>query len=777
MLESLGFDADLGIQSQALWEYAFGKDSDGQVVSTMSGKDRQQEIWRRLLNNLPYLQKHKGTKRAISAALSCYGIPQSLLSVVEFGGPQNANKDTTTTFTFEDRTAALNISGTSSVIVPWKSHNGKHADCVEVRVQTDQKQDQQIISGSGWNLDIDYPNSGSLGTLTFNILSGSEFVSSSTSKVAFFNDEFTQIAINRITGSGGNDDRIDVYLKEGYKERIRNSALATVYVPASDNGWDDGYQLKVGGSTLTGSIDEVRLWSSPLSESVISNHTLMPEAINGNHISSSTEDLMFRLDFEHPKNRHSGGDQFIKNVSVGRTYGTFATASDFPSITDYPYQYVIFDRDVTAEVPSAGYSFGNKVRFESQTKITDLSYRNRATKKSFDQSPLDSDKLGLFFSPTKEINLDIMKSIGGFNLDDYIGDPRDEFRDNYGELSKLRNYYFDRYTLNIGEYIQLVRYIDKSLFDVLESLVPARAKLSKGILIEPHLLERSKVERRPSSASLHQHDSSITTLEDFSVKSTNDGITGNLSGSELTTLTSTKDNYTTIVSSSLTPNMIGSDNSFSSTINAENDINQFGFITVNSGSDMGGISIGVSAQFSSSAEGEFSADILKQIGNDPESLTVAGFGLYAENGHTIITRLDKNNNFVKERKRVDIVTETSTILIPQNIDSNDSSKGREFVANTVTRKRVNFRDFADSGSLISGNVTAVEPLNGYVPYHYRNTSDVTTGLENSFSLGSKQTELTTLDGGSPVQTFTTNPNTLRVSDSGRGSGEPILEVD
>ena len=50
-------------------------------------------------------------------------------------------------------------------------------------------------------------------------------------------------------------------------------------------------------------------------------------------------------------------------------------------------------------------------------------------------------------------------------------------------------------------------------------------------------------------------------------------------------------------------------------------------------------------------------------------------------------------------------------------------------------------------------------------------------MENSFFNGSVQTSKTTLDGGSPVQTFTTNPNTLRVSDSGRGSGEPILEVD
>ena len=31
------------------------------------------------------------------------------------------------------------------------------------------------------------------------------------------------------------------------------------------------------------------------------NHTLFPDAINGNDYDSSTKDLMFRLDFDYPK--------------------------------------------------------------------------------------------------------------------------------------------------------------------------------------------------------------------------------------------------------------------------------------------------------------------------------------------------------------------------------------------------------------------------------------------------------------------------------------------
>tara|TARA_B110000977_G_scaffold91564_1_gene121471 strand:- start:709 stop:6102 length:5394 start_codon:yes stop_codon:yes gene_type:complete len=774
MLESLGWDADMGAQSQTLWEYAFGKNSDGSTATAMSGKERQNEVWRRLLNNLPYLHKNKGTRRAISAALSCYGIPQSMLTVMEFGGPQPGNG--TSTFTYEDRTSAINITGSDSIIVPWKSHKEKYPDSVEFRVNTDQKKDQRLVTTTGWSLDIDYPESGSLAKLTFNILSDGTYVSSSTEQVSFFNDEYTQIAINRITGSiGDTDDTYTVYLKEGLDGRIRNSTFSTFTVPTASNGWESGNELTIGGSTLTGSIDEFRLWSAPLSESVIKNHTLLPESINGNHISSSTEDLLFRLDFEYPKDRSSSGDTSIKNVSIDTTYSSFATASNFTSITEHPHQYVVYDRNVTAEVPSSGFSPGNKVRFETQTLITDLSYKGRATKKSLDEAPLDSDKLGLFFSPTKEINLDIMKSLGGFEIDNYIGDPGDEFKQEYGELSKLRNYYFERYNLNIGEYIQLVRYIDKSLFDVLESLVPARAKVATGILISPHILERSKIEHRPTTASPHNHAGSVTI--EHTIKSTDNVISGKLSAQDDTKLIGNKNDFKGLIDSTTSTKLVGSNQTINATLDINDLTKEQGFITRNSGSDMGGISFVVDASVTGSVQGEYDGTVFNQIGMEPDSLTVAGFGLYGQNGHSIITKIDNDNNFYKVRKRVDVITESYTVEVPENINSSDSSMGRHFVTQTFERKKLSFRNFADSGSITGDNIVSVVPLDGYVPYHYRNVGDLTSGLENSFSNGSKQTSKTTLDGGSPVQTFTTNPNTLRVSDSGRGSGEPILEVD
>jgi len=775
MLESLGWDADMGVQSQLLWEYAFGQHSDGTQITEMSGKSRQQEVWRRLLNNLPYLYKHKGTKRALHAAMSCYGVPASLLTVIEFGGPNDVDTSGTTKFTFEDRTAAINISGSQRIDVPWKEYSGtsEYPNSVELRFNTEVRGNQQLISGSDWSLNL-LADTGSLAKIQ--LVVGSE--SASTDTIPFFNDEYTQIVVNRETGSS---DTFEVFVKEGFQERIRNQVSASL--TTSEKGWTSGSYISVGGTDITGSVDEFRLWTTAISESKIDNHTLLPDAIDGNHVSSSTEDLIFRLDFEYPKNRSTSGDPNIKNVSINRSYGeSYATASLFDNNTTYPYHYTPYDRTVTADVPSSGFNFSNKVRFETQTKITELSYRSRATKKSYDQAPIDSDRLGLFFSPIKEINMDILKSLGSFNIDNYIGNPQDEYSDEYTELKQLRNYYFDRYNLNLYEYIQLVRYIDKSLFETLESLVPARAKVSSGLLIEPHILERSKTKWNRPTSEKKDYSTIIDVESDVNVSSTNPQYSMSLDVEQDVNLSGTSPFYSSTINAEADVNLTGTAPFYSSSINTEEDINLIGEMTVNSGSDMGGIVFNIDAKITGSIQGQYDSTKYQQIGMDPDSLSRLGFGLYGENGNSQRTYIDAFGNVQKDRVKIYLLKQSYTEDVPQNIDSNDSSRGREFVTQTKYRYKVNILPFTGSdgnemSSSVGGDIVEVTPLDGYFPLHYRNVGDLTSGLENSFHNGSKQTAATTTDGGSPVQTFTTNPNTLRVNDSGRGSGEPILEVD
>jgi hypothetical protein len=192
------------------------------------------------------------------------------------------------------------------------------------------------------------------------------------------------------------------------------------------------------------------------------------------------------LDFERPQDLNVNPN--INNVSINRLYGEDnATTQNFYTAESYPFQYFPYERTVTATVPSLGFNYSDKIRFETQytlrgTEITpdmnevvDLSHISRATQRQFDRAPIDSNRLGIFFSPIKELNMDILKTFGDFNIDNLIGNPSDEYSDRYRELDELRGYYFQRLDRNLNEYIQLIRYIDKSLFDVLSDLAPARA--------------------------------------------------------------------------------------------------------------------------------------------------------------------------------------------------------------------------------------------------------------------------------------------------------------
>ena len=96
----------------------------------------------------------------------------------------------------------------------------------------------------------------------------------------------------------------------------------------------------------------------------------------------------------------------------------------------------------------------------------------------------------------------------------------------------------------------------------------------------------------------------------------------------------------------------------------------------------------------------------------------------------------------------------------------------------ITNYRYKVTKLPFSGSVgIGGAITEVKRLDNYFPTHYKFVNGLGEGLQRSYFKGSLQTSATTPDGLGPVETFITNPNILRVANTGRGSGEPILEVN
>jgi hypothetical protein len=838
-LKSLSWDAiNLG-SDEDLWHYAFGLDKEGNIAEEKSAKERTNEIWRRLINNLPYLLKHKGTKRGIHALMACYGIPASNLSIMEFGGPE-VSEEQKGKLILDNLTTVVNFSTGSAIQIPWNNTNqSRKPDTIEMFIKPAASGQWQLVSGSGWGLYLSGSQNSAYGQVKFTYSGSNTLVNTiSSSLVPIFNGRYFGIEVSRTKGT--DRDLFELNVKQTEKDRtIFSASVSSSVITQTANIWNSGSFIYIGSGSqgFSGSLDEMRLWSTPLSRSIFYEHTAFPEMINGNHISSSTEDLIFRLDFEYPKNL--GSNKNLLNISPIIYYsesidrnaledGTYsivsgsnifstknyaplsASALGFTSIADYPYQFDVLDRTVLLGMPDMGASryISNKVRFESQTLVTDLSNDHRATVKSYDQSPVDSNRVGLFFSPTKELNIDIAKTFGGHNLDNYIGDPSDDYSDGYGDLNKLRSYYFERIRgRDIYAYINMIKLYEKAMFEDVKKMLPARVKAATGLLIEPHFLERSKVKHERPVADTNNLNDTIK-YEYFSESENiqNDAIldtntTELISDSYQTDINlpieipAISDTYQTNTAISIEVPAL------SQNIQEETVIDYVYNIQSQNIQEEVRINTNILKPTSNNIQEETIIDIDLQKPTELSNLDLVkslyvigqsnyediGFGIMAQSGSIIRSFYDVDGTLVTKRYKAQLVTRQFTREIypyAKKIASTGKGdpRGGFIVSQSVyTETYLNLQPYTTSSiptpPTVTGDIISVKPLQGYLPVHSKFTTDKTEGMKNAYYDGCKNTAATTLDGTPPIETFLTNPSALKVNKAGRPSSEPILEIE
>jgi hypothetical protein len=798
VLKSYNWDAKNLNSNIPLWEYTLGLDSNGNEKFLSPSKKRNYEVWRRILNNLPYLLKHKGTRRGIYALLSCYGIPSSNLSILEFGGPE-ISSEVKGKLTMDELTYAVSMDTGSRISLSWpNTENSRTPDSLEIFFKPTATGSVSTLLSNSWNLQISASSNldSTLGKLIWNYGAGTL----TSNQLPLFDNNYTAVCLTKQGGTV----RMNIAKYSG-ERLVFSQSLSTAASWATSTG-----TVTVGSSTFTGYIDEIRMWSQPLSSSVFYDHAAWPAMINGNTYSSSTDDLFFRLDFEYPKNLYvstsllnvdtnvyydSGYNRnMVEELSSPSTYMNSknaaspltATVTGFQNITTYPYQFTPYERSITAPIPSIGSSrfVGNKVRVEDQTLLSQLSPKYRSTVKSFDNAPVDSNRVGLFFSPNKELNFDIIKSFGGINVDNYIGNPSDTYKSNYFELDKLRQYYFQRYSntsRDIYEYINLIKLYEKSLFEDIKQMLPARVRATTGLLIEPHILERSKYQHIKPTGSAENYEDTIDLKSSPALISelpNYDAILDTLDDYELSGEDNQKE---TVIDANYSENLE------SESYQLDTDINTESLFTVSSLSEVGYLESANAIVPTTLDEGTplgereaFSG--LAVIGQN--EISELGFGIFGQGGHAIRSYFNRYGGVSKERVLVSVLKEKKEREFTYYQQGDDPRSGELTGTEVYYETRVNIQPFYQPGTttpsvLPTTNERIVEvlPVNGYLPTHYKNTSDLTHGLENSYWRGCKNTAATTLDGTPPVEVFATNPNTLKVNKAGRDASEPILEVE
>ena len=550
-LKSLGVETFDQFENANLIEYILGEGSQGspfydtpvsQSLVTASNQgslpkgDITKEVWKRLYHNAPYLLKTKGTERGIHALMNCYGLPSTILNIKEYGGPVT-DKSGYKTFSYDKYNYSLTgDSGTTGYFIktPWSPHSEfSSAKTVEFRIKPYRSTEQYHLFGlSGSNATKD-PHL-VLTPYTGNDISSSgdstqygkidlyinNAIAASTSNFPVYNGDFWNIHLGTLGTQGGSADiQFGAYQTNFLKNTTKHTATILQHqVARSLTFGDPFYGGGSGGADFaflggvpsnpaatynlidtlrySGSLQEARYhFGELLSDKVLTQHSLEPFIYAGNTLSSSFSNIILRLPLGSNNILHLNSGSYHPNQHT--TYYTDGSITSNMSSQIWKSK-VETHHLVTPDTVGASMS-SEKVRLDGGD-IDDniLSHIIKSETSTLDRQPQDFEDLGIFFSPQNEINEDIIYTLGGFRLDDYIGSPlkTEQSASSYKDLKTLSDKYFKKYKnnqrYNFWDYTKLIQYIDHTLFKIIEQHVPAKTNLKTGLLIEPHYLERNK---------------------------------------------------------------------------------------------------------------------------------------------------------------------------------------------------------------------------------------------------------------------------------------------
>lgn len=500
VLQSYGWDGIDTDQFDDLWYSAFGTDSNLNSIITgsmstqnwisvssgsITGADISAEIWKRILNNLPHLNKTKGTVEGVRSLINCYGIPSTELQIREFGGIDSTIN--TSEYIYNKFNYALQLQSGSYINIPNVISGSSYpSSSIEFRFKPYINNSTLLYASASnasasFTIIVDSTGSIILNNNTANyMLHNVNVVDNNWWHLSLASNGINNNIVNSTLSSKIND------ICTIYSASLTTDSIRTLFTSSILN-----FQL---GSNISCSVQDFRQWGVTLNESLIRTHCLSPTSFAGNTISSSYIDLLYRLPL--------GADIITYNHTL-----TASLSSSHPNVTITrptsstvnvgSNQYYGIEEINYLYWPDTGNNrlISNNVRL-AQSLSDNVQLNNELTiySASLSNYGASNNKIGVYFSPTAEIDKNIVESFGNFKIDDYIGDWSYEYSSSYN-LEGLQNIYYSQLNgnYNLTEYTRLLKFYNRQLFDQLKLIIPARAKLLTGLTIEPSVLSRSKV--------------------------------------------------------------------------------------------------------------------------------------------------------------------------------------------------------------------------------------------------------------------------------------------
>jgi len=479
-----------------LYQSAVNTAVESFFIESVSGLTNQaiaSEVWNRILNNLIYLLKNKGTRETIEAIGRIHGIDHNFLKVDEnalLSGPRKmkvrSEVDVPVLFSTGDVYVQM-PTGTVSALDFSKSANFT----IQARISATGAFEHKILVHPLYSIKMD-----ASGQIHFTTTAGTTASTTQSSISSYIQkkDNFINIVASRtgdnlklwalgLSGSGSGGDDV-VVLASGTTGGVLE------YNFDSSGGASAFGAYFPGSGSFSGYIHEVRAWNVALEEEDLKEHTRNFESTSFIN-STASNSAGFSSLSAHWKLKESrvlgGGINFIVDST---TASNTATPVNFANQSTKRYRV-----------------FQNQQKFTHWYPVS-LTPDNDKVRQGTDDEKFMSDPgtMSVHLTPIEAINRDIRNTYQNFNVMELMGQPDELYFPSYsGNLHETLIDVYSRYPAssmaNLNTFVDAIDSFNDSMgsiFPFVKQFFPAKSHIiSEGMLVEPHILHRSKNLREP----------------------------------------------------------------------------------------------------------------------------------------------------------------------------------------------------------------------------------------------------------------------------------------
>ena len=455
--------------------------------------DIKSRFWRRVLQNLMYLYKTKGTRESVESLLRIYGVNDNFVRLKEYAHKVDSRLPVNRVRA--EKSAYAMTFGSSSFASSVQNNLfriGTSGDlAVEIRVRfpgpTSDDLPPTKLSGSIITL---LSGSSSSGTLSLwyskgstSETTGSVYLTSSAGKlellsIPVFDDRFYNFSIVRETSTGS--VRLSVLRYESDDLMYSTGSIwvtGTVGIPEQSDYNSVSVGAWAGSSSGEFWAQEVRLWDDSLTARELDAHARHYESY-GREQSHRNSDLKLHWRLDQGGVTDPIGTIHVLDSTVNHLDGTGSLFGE----SRVPFRKFLNDY---AYIPSIDYGWNQeKVRTYDGTEVPTLDRYE------------DERFVSLEFNMYDALNEDISHLMASYDeLNNVIGHPMNKYRGDYEGLQQMRETYFKRLQgqLNFRAFVDMLDFFDSSFVKIVQKLIPART-IFKGdeVVVESHMLERPK---------------------------------------------------------------------------------------------------------------------------------------------------------------------------------------------------------------------------------------------------------------------------------------------